>query len=79
MTTHREVTGPVHIPGALRKRRTDARLSQVTVAQRAGCSQSYLSQLESGDRSPSLILLLRLSDALGCSVAELIPRQRAAS
>jgi transcriptional regulator with XRE-family HTH domain len=77
MATERR--GVRHSPEALRACREARDLSQEQLAQMAGCSQCYLSQLELGDRWPSPRMLLRLADALGCTVTDLIPRQRAAS
>lgn len=49
----------------LRRARADADFSQRKLAQRAGFDASYLSQLESGKRKPSLEALEKLSFALG--------------
>lgn len=76
MITGSEVAEPQHSPAALREWRKRAHLRQEDLAAKVGCSQPHLSCLERGERSPSLILLLRLAEALGCSVMDLVPRPR---
>jgi transcriptional regulator with XRE-family HTH domain len=56
----------------LARLRGDAGLSQSGLARRVGISQSAVSQIEAGDRSPSYGMLLQLADALGVSVAYLV-------
>lgn len=48
------------------------RLTQEDVADRIGCSLSYISKLENGKASCNLSRLLDLADALKCAAAELI-------
>lgn len=45
--------------------------SQVNLAQAAGISQGYLSQLEAGEREPTLSIAARLAQALKISLDEL--------
>jgi len=52
--------------------REDAGLSQSALARRVGVSQSAVSQMESGERSPSYGMLIQLADALGVSIAYLV-------
>lgn len=49
----------------LREARTNAGLSQVDLARRAGVTQSVVSAYESGRRQPSLPMLARLVEAAG--------------
>jgi transcriptional regulator with XRE-family HTH domain len=56
----------------LSRLREDARLSQSGLARRVGSSQSAISQIEAGDRSPSYGMLVQLADALGVSLAYLV-------
>ncbi|MDQ6830219.1 MAG: helix-turn-helix domain-containing protein [Gemmatimonadota bacterium] len=56
----------------LARLREDAGLSQSGVARRIGASQSAVSQLEAGDRSPSYGMLVQLAEALGVSVPYLV-------
>ena len=47
---------------ALRLLRTSHQLTQVELARRLGISNSYLSEIESGDKTPPLDLLDKYSD-----------------
>ena len=49
----------------LRRIREEKRLSQLELSMLSGVSQTMISQVESGIKSPSLQLFLRLSTALG--------------
>lgn len=52
------------------RRRMD--YSQQELADRSGTTQQYISQLESGERNPSLVTVRRIADALDVGVAELM-------
>ena len=58
---------------ALRDARTAAGLSMRTLATAAGLSQPFLSQIENGAASPSMLTLYRLASALGLSPGDLLP------
>jgi transcriptional regulator with XRE-family HTH domain len=60
-------------PRRLRRRRVAKRLSVTSLANKAGCSVSYLWQLENGDYSASPELLGRLADELDCDITDLMP------
>jgi len=47
-------------------------LSQVRLAELSHVSQAYISELEAGDKQPTITILKRLASALGVSVAELL-------
>jgi transcriptional regulator with XRE-family HTH domain len=64
-------------PTRLRRRRVAARLSITELAAMAGCSVSYLWQLENGDYSASPELLGRLADGIGCDITEIMPPEPA--
>lgn len=49
-------------------------LTQVALGQRAGMAPASISHFETGQRVPSLESLVKLADALGVSVDELIGR-----
>ena len=49
-------------------------LTQVALGQRAGMAPASISHFETGQRVPSLESLVRLADALGVSVDELLGR-----
>jgi transcriptional regulator with XRE-family HTH domain len=60
----------------LRKFREDRDWTQATLAEQADVSKPYLSELESGaGRRPSGQILLKLADALGVTIADLLGRQ----
>lgn len=56
----------------LARLREDAGLSQSGLSRRIGTSQSAISQMEAGERSPSYGMLVQLADALGVSIAYLV-------
>jgi transcriptional regulator with XRE-family HTH domain len=60
----------------LRRFRDERGWTQAALAEHAGVSKPYLSELESGaGRRPSGQILLKLADALGVTVADLLGRQ----
>jgi transcriptional regulator with XRE-family HTH domain len=54
--------------------RQQQKLRLIDVADRAGLSKAYLSQIETGKRVPSLALLLSLAEVLGVKIADLVAR-----
>ncbi len=56
----------------IRARRTALGLTLAQVAERAGLSNQYMSNLENGHRSPSLAALRSIAAALGQTVADLL-------
>jgi len=58
-------------PAALRERRIGAGLLQSALAERAGLTQRYISDLERGNHKPTAPRLRALADALACTVADL--------
>lgn len=52
--------------------RVKRKLSQEALAAEADMDRSYLGDMERGERNPSLIALLKLSMALGCSLNDLV-------
>ena len=56
----------------LRQRRLKAGLSQEALAHLAKTQQGYISLMERGKRSPSLVTLALLAEALGVSMAALV-------
>ncbi len=59
----------------LKARRNELALTQADVAKKAGVTQEYWSQLESGKRVPRLDLLTKLADALRTSPETLLSRE----
>jgi transcriptional regulator with XRE-family HTH domain len=60
------------IPGRLKQLRNLKKLTLQQLAQKAGCTKSYISQLEKGTSSPSISMLGHLAEALEIPVADLI-------
>lgn len=52
--------------------RIKAGISQVELAARAGTSQAYISEIESGKTKPSLGMLEAIAKALGCKLTILL-------
>ncbi|MGE5370714.1 MAG: helix-turn-helix domain-containing protein [Solirubrobacterales bacterium] len=46
--------------------------TQAALSKASGVSQTYISELETGKKQPTLPVLLRLAGALGVSILELI-------
>ena len=68
----RMTTGRLLLGARLRSRRLRARLQLAELAERAGLSQAYLSDLERGNRLPTLPILDALANALGTTAAGLL-------
>lgn len=56
---------------AVRKRRRELDLSQEELAERAGLHRNYVSDIERGDRNPSLENIQKLAKALDMRVSAL--------
>jgi transcriptional regulator with XRE-family HTH domain len=56
----------------LKQLRLDRNLSQEELAHRARTTQSYLSLLENGSRSPGLTMMALLASGLGMRLSELV-------
>jgi transcriptional regulator with XRE-family HTH domain len=56
---------------AVRKRRRELDLSQENLAERAGLHRNYVSDIERGDRNPSLENIQKLAKALDIKVSAL--------
>jgi transcriptional regulator with XRE-family HTH domain len=61
----------------LRAIRTKKAMSQEALAQLAGMSQTFLSNVENGKSDPSLNTLKRLAGALGVNVSDLVEDEKA--
>jgi len=58
----------------LREVREEAGLSQERLGHDAGSGRTYISQLERGERGPSLKTVFRLASKLGLSATEIVRR-----
>lgn len=52
--------------------RSELELSQEAMALEAGIDRTYASQMERGIANPSLSILARLADVLGCDLVDLL-------
>ena len=68
----RVTTGRLLLGARLRQRRTRAGLQLADLAERAGVSQAQLSDVERGNKLPSLPTLDALATALGTTAAALL-------
>jgi transcriptional regulator with XRE-family HTH domain len=59
------------IPDALKAWRKERGWSQRELARRAGCSEGLISTIESGYRQASLMVAIRIAEALGVGVKAL--------
>ena len=66
-----DVTNDVDVGVRLRELRGVRRLTLRDVAERAGLSESFLSQVERGRASASIASLRRIADALGIGISDL--------
>jgi len=66
-----DVTNDVDVGERLRVIRSRRRLTLREVAERAGLSESFLSQVERGRASASVASLRRIADALGIGISDL--------
>ena len=60
-----------NLKDTIKQLRKERKLTLEQLAKIAGCSKSYISQLENGTTSPSLSMIGRLSSALGIHVSDL--------
>ena len=61
-----------HVARILKEEREKRQLSMTVVAAKAGLSQQMVSYVEKGTRNPTLDTLLRMTDALGINLANVI-------
>jgi len=62
----------------LAARRYRLRLSQRALGVHSGVNVAYITQIETGSRNPSLLILGRLAAALGTDIVGLLKERRAA-
>ncbi|NPV89897.1 MAG: helix-turn-helix transcriptional regulator [Firmicutes bacterium] len=56
----------------IREERKRARLTQEQLAEMAGCNESYIGQIERGEKNPSLEVLVNIANALGVTLDYLL-------
>jgi transcriptional regulator with XRE-family HTH domain len=62
----------VRVGAAVRARRKALELSQEELADNAGIDRSHMGKIERGERNVSLINIIRIANALGCSPSEIL-------
>lgn len=60
---------------SIRQERTKAGLTQTSLARVSGVSREQINKYENGKRMPDLATLIRIRDALGCSLDELVKEE----
>jgi transcriptional regulator with XRE-family HTH domain len=57
---------------AVRALRTEHGIAQETLANLAGVERSHMGKVERGEHAPTLAIIFKIADALGCSAAVLM-------
>ncbi|CAG4892918.1 helix-turn-helix domain-containing protein [Paraburkholderia gardini] len=57
---------------AVRALRTERGVAQEDLANQAGIERSHLGKIERGEHMPTLVLILKIARALGCSSSDLM-------
>lgn len=65
----------MHMGERIRQRRKQLSLTAAQLAQKAHCSKSFISKIETGERKPSITMLLRLCQALACATIDILPTE----
>lgn len=63
----------------LKEARKRAGLTQLELSLQSGVSQNMIAYIESGKRSPALKTVLKLCNALGVKLSDLLPEENGAS
>ena len=64
------------LPDRLRRLRSRQGLSLKALAEKSGVSAGMLSEIERGSKNPTVRLAYQISQALGCTISELVERDR---
>ncbi len=62
----------VALGAAIRRVRTERKISQEDLAHRAAVDRSYMSSIERGMQNPGVVVIFRIADALEMSAAALM-------
>ena len=71
-TTTYEAAPAIAFGAAVRDERTNQGIAQETLAHLAGIERSHVGQIERGEHTPTLPLILKIARALKCSSAHLM-------
>lgn len=58
----------------VRQRRTALGKSTIALGRETGVTGQMISMIEMGHRRPSLVLAMKLAEALGCTLSELVQK-----
>ena len=58
----------------IRDKRTEAGLTQRELAEKAGIARELIARAETGTSVPDISTLIKIADALGCQLDELVGR-----
>lgn len=61
----------------VRQRRTALGKSTIALGRETGVTGQMITMIEMGHRRPSLVLAMKLAEALGCTLSELVGRASA--
>lgn len=56
----------------IRTRRRYLELSQKAMGEKMGTHETYIGSIERGERNPTLEIIVKLSEALGCRASDLL-------
>ena len=63
-----------HLGSRIRAIREEKGLSQEELGFRSNLHRTYISEIELGQKNPTYLTLIKISEALGISIFELIPK-----
>jgi len=65
----------MNVAERIKQLRESRKMTKTRLAQLAGVSQSYISDIEAGKKNPTLEVISRICDALGVTVIELLSEE----
>lgn len=76
LSRHRQSSALVALGDAVRRLRTERDISQERLALLAEVDRSYMGRVERGDNNVAILTLLKISNALGVTMTELMAEAR---
>lgn len=71
-----EIRIPKQLGATVRRLRTDAGISQIDLAEKAGLNHNFLGEVERAEKLPSIVTVVRLAQALGMKGSDLLARAK---
>ena len=68
----KECSKEVILINSFERIRRERGITQVELAQKIGATQGAISMIENGERNPSVPMIVRIAEALDCTVDELL-------